>query len=244
MFLLFNILLFSLTLIGGSIPLWSKQWNERSMKYLLMFSGSFLLSITLLHLVPETIQGDGHQAGLLILAGFFLQQIIQVFTHGVEHGHAHIHQDEGKVSILPVFIGLSIHAFSEGLPLGGMYNDNLVVPSLYMAIALHKLPEAMLITSLFYFTTQKKKSALISLVIFSMVTPVGAMLSYYLGMHYEWVAKFIEWSIPVIAGAFVHIATTIFFESGTKSHDMNRKKWLALGAGLGIGLLTILGHSH
>ncbi len=244
MFLLFNILLFAVTLAGGSIPLWSKHWNERSMKYLLAFSGAFLLSITLLHLVPETVEGGGHQAGLLILGGFFLQQIIQVFTHGVEHGHAHVHPGQERVSIMPIFIGLAVHAFSEGLPLGGMYADNSVVPSLYMAIALHKLPEAMLITSLVFVATNKRRRALGSLIIFSLVTPAAAMLSYYLGMRFEWVATFINLSIPVIAGAFVHIATTIFFESGTKSHDMNLKKWLAIGAGVGLGLLTIIGHDH
>ena len=87
MYLIFNIFLLLATIIGGSVPLWSKRWSEQSMKYLLAFSGAFLLSITLLHLLPETIETSGHSAGLLILAGFFLQLVIQRFTHGVEHGH-------------------------------------------------------------------------------------------------------------------------------------------------------------
>ena len=244
MFLVFNIFLLAVTIAGGSVPLWSPGWSERSMKHLLAFSGSFLLSITLLHLVPETIEISGHRAGLLILAGFFLQQVIQRFTHGVEHGHVHQGNEHQHINIAPVFVGLAFHAFSEGLPLGGMYSDTAVAPSLYLAIVLHKLPEAMLITSLVFFSSKSKGRALMALLLFSMITPVAALLSYYLGLRYGGIAAFIHWCIPVIAGAFIHIATTIFFESGTRSHDMNWKKWLSVLLGVGLGILTLAGDSH
>jgi len=244
MFILFNAFLLIATIAGGSVPLWNPGWSERSLKYLLAFSGSFLLSITLLHLVPETVEVSGHKAGLLILAGFFLQQVIQRFTHGVEHGHIHVGDGHHHVNITPVFIGLAFHAFSEGLPLGGLYADTAVVPSLYLAIALHKLPEAMLITSLVYLGSNNRRKALSSLLLFSMITPVAALLSYYLGLHYQVIATLIHWCIPVIAGAFIHIATTIFFESGTRSHDMNWKKWLFILTGIALGILTLTGDAH
>jgi len=244
MFVIFNILLLAVTIAGGSVPLWSPGWSERSMKYLLAFSGSFLLSITLLHLVPETVEISGHKSGLLILSGFFLQLVIQRFTHGVEHGHVHQGGEHQHVSITPIFIGLAFHAFSEGLPLGGLYADAAVVPSLYLAIALHKLPEAMLITSLVSFSSHGKGRALAALLLFSMITPLAALLSYYLGLRYSAIATLIHWCIPVIAGAFIHIATTIFFESGTRSHDMNWKKWLFVLLGIGLGILTLTGDTH
>lgn len=244
MFLVYNLILFLITLAGGSIPLWSKSWNEQRMKYLLAFSGAFLLSITLLHLVPETVEHSGHEAGLLILAGFFLQQVVQRFTHGVEHGHAHTADHHHHVPVLPVFAGLAVHAFSEGLPLGISYNDTTTLPSLYIAVALHKLPEAMLITSLVYAGNRKKKRAWVSLVVFSLITPVAGMLTYLLGSRYAGVEHFIHLCIPLIAGAFLHIATTIFFESGTKSHDMNWKKWSVTLSGIGLALLTMMGGGH
>ena len=245
MFLLFTLVLFLITLAGGSIPLWSRRWNEQQMKYLLAFSGAFLLSITLLHLVPETLEhsGHSHMGGLFILAGFFLQQLIQRFTHGVEHGHAHIGTGHHHhVPVLPVFAGLAVHAFSEGLPLGISYTDPATLPSLFIAIALHKLPEAMLITSLVYFSTHNKRNAWLLLILFSLITPVAGLLTAMLGARYEGVATFVTWCIPLIAGAFIHIATTIFFESGTRTHDMNWKKWMAVLSGIGLALLTLLGN--
>jgi zinc and cadmium transporter len=193
MFLIYNLFLFLITVAGGSFPLWNRSWNEQKMKYLLAFSGSFLLGITLLHLVPETIEKAGHKAGMFILCGFFLQQMIQRFTHGVEHGHAHIDDHHHHVPILPVFAGLAIHAFSEGLPLGIHYSDQATLPSLYAAIALHKLPEAMLITSLISAGNKANKNkAWLLLIIFSAITPVAGILTAALGARYSIVHNFVD----------------------------------------------------
>jgi hypothetical protein len=45
--------------------------------------------------------------------------------------------------------------------------------------------------------------------------------------------------IPVVAGSFIHIATTIFFESGTKQHLLTWQKAFAILIGVGIGLLSL-----
>lgn len=239
--LLYSAVLFVITFAGGSFPLWKRSWKDAWMKYLLGFSGAFLLGITLLHLVPENIEHYGRKAGVLILAGFFLQQVIQKYTHGVEHGHIHTHHDGAPIAVMPVFIGLSVHAFSEGLPLGILYKDPATLSSLYMAVALHKLPEAMLVGSLALYATHSKSRALLLVLLFAAITPLASLLSCYAGEHSQAIAAIIEFCIPVVAGSFIHIATTIFFESGTRAHEMNWKKWLAILLGLGMALLTLMG---
>lgn len=239
---LYAALLFLITCAGGSVPIIIKSQGGGYLKYLLAFSGAFLLGITVLHLIPENVALYGQKAAVLIFAGFFLQQFVQRFTHGVEHGHIHTHHSgEEKISVIPIFVGLSLHAFSEGLPLGVSYTDHNTLPSLYFAIALHKIPEAMLITTLVQTATHNKRKSLIALILFALVTPVAALLSYYLGNAAESAAKVIAICIPVVAGSFLHIATTIFFESGTRSHEMNWKKWLATLSGGGLALLTLMG---
>jgi zinc transporter ZupT len=242
MIFIYNAVLFLITLSGGSAPLWSRGWTENRIKYLLAFSGAFLLSITFLHLVPESMGDLGPSAGILLIVGFFGQQLIQKYTHGVEHGHLHTGQHAGhSVPVVPVLIGLSIHAFSEGIPLGIPYTDPAVLPSLFLAIALHKMPEAMLIISLCYHKNKSKSRSLAILVLFSLITPASSLLAYLSGQEFSVAAELIHWCIPLIAGAFIHISTTIFFESGTKAHEMNFKKWLAVGCGIGLGLLSLLG---
>ncbi len=235
------LLLFIVTFLAGSIPLWLKALNDKQMHLLLAFSGSFLLSITFLHLLPETFTELGGKAGLLLLAGFFLQLILQRFTHGLEHGHVHTHGHDHAhhVPIAPILIGLFVHAFMEGLPLGFNYRMQATEPSLYMAVAAHKLPEIILITSLVANTRSKGFSWAV-LLVFAAITPVASMIATKLGTAYHAMSQLVITLIPVVAGAFIHIATTIFFESGTKHHMLTRQKILAILSGMGIGLVTLL----
>ncbi|MEZ5015823.1 MAG: ZIP family metal transporter [Flavipsychrobacter sp.] len=238
----YNIFLFAITFLGGSIPLWGKKIEDNNMKYLLAFSGSFLLSITFLHLLPETFEELNTKAGLFLLLGFFIQLLIQRLTHGAEHGHTHIDHNHGhdhKTPLASILLGLSIHAFMEGLPLGFNYREIATEPSLYMAVAIHKLPEAMLVAAIVN-KVSGKKQAIITLALFSMITPFSGMIATKLGMTYQFMSNLVLALIPVVAGAFIHIATTIFFESGTKHHTLTIPKIIAIVLGVGIGLLTLL----
>ena len=241
MHLLPNLLLFALTMIGGSLPLWFRGLNERRLQLLLAFSGAFLLSITFLHLLPETFSEQGSRTGFLILAGFFLQLFIQRVTHGVEHGHVHVHADAHShhVPVWSIVAGLSVHAFMEGLPLGFNYRHEATNASIYLAVAAHKLPEAMLLAML-VMANKSKKASFITLLAFSLLTPVAGLIATFLGTNYGFMARTVATLIPIVAGAFIHIATTIFFESGTKQHMLTWQKIVCMGAGVGIALTTLL----
>lgn len=238
---LYNVLLFLLSFLGGSIPLWTKAWTGSRMNNLLAFSGSFLLGITLLHMVAEGFDQMGHFAGVLLLAGFFIQLFIQRFTHGAEHGHHHRvdhHHPHSSLPLVSIFVGLSFHAFMEGLPLGSHYHYSATEPSLYLGVAAHKLPESMLVTSLLL-TRYSKRTTLVFLLFFSMITPFSGGLAHYLAHQYPQLAKGLHALIPVVAGAFLHISTTIFFESGSAHHRLNPSKVLALVIGVGLALATL-----
>lgn len=244
MLLLYNFILFVFTLAGGSLPLLLKKLDDKGMQYLLAFSGAFLLSMTLLHLLPETFEELGANAGILLLAGFFVQLFIQRFTHGVEHGHTHVY-DSGHnhghthVPLTSIMLGLSIHAFMEGLPLGFNYRMETTEPALYMAVAAHKIPEAILVTSLVLESTHSKQKAFITLALFSLITPMAGTLANMLGTSYNFIAQLVISLIPIVAGAFIHISTTIFYESGTKHHSLTKRKTYAILGGLAVGLLTL-----
>lgn len=243
-----NLLLFLATLVGGSVPLWFRPLADKQMHMLLAFSGAFLLGMTLLHLAPESFEevkdSHGHStAGLYILGGFFLQLLIQRLTHGAEHGHTHA-PNAHHPQVLGIIAGLTLHAAIEGLPLGFHYRQEGTQPSLYLAVAAHKLPEAMIATSLAA-SAWGKRSAWITILFFAAVTPLSGMLASFLGQKYSAMARLVTYIIPVVAGAFLHIATTIFYESGTKNHHLNLTKILAITAGLIVALVTLFfEHSH
>ena len=45
-------------LLGYAVALFLKPKNKRNLKLLLAFSGSFLLSLTVMHLLPEVYESD------------------------------------------------------------------------------------------------------------------------------------------------------------------------------------------
>lgn len=247
MIIVYAIILFLATLVGGSIPLWRKNWNPSHLQYLLAFSGAFLLGITLLHLIPETLAHGTSNAPILILFGFFLQLFFQRITHGMEHGHFHAEQEHNHKSSLHIslLIGMGIHAFSEGLPLGIPYHDESIVPALFAAIGIHKIPEAMLIASMIYINTHHNKNkTFLYLCIFAAITPISAIVTYILDSNVTQLQPIINWCIPIIAGSFLHIATTILYESGTQKHKMKAKKWMIVLLGVGLAYISTLFTHH
>jgi zinc transporter ZupT len=233
-----NILLALITVLGGAVPLVSRPLNDRNMNLLLAFSGSFLLGITCLHLLPETFSEIPQSAGVNLIIGFFLQLIIQRLTHGVEHGHAHIHEHGHHVNVMPILLGLSIHAFMEGIPLGFHYRNAGTNPSLYLAVGAHKIPEAMIIGMLLKHSYGRRTTWYL-LMLFALVTPASASLATWLGGEYLALSNAVTAIIPIVAGAFIHISTTIFYESGTRHHMLTIQKAGAMLLGVSLAALTL-----
>src|SRR5262245_21054929 len=112
--------------------------NERWLRLLLSFSGSFLLGIAVLHMLPELYMENGAAIGLWLLAGFLLQVILEFFSHGIEHGHMHVHEEHAIP--LMMLASLCMHSFVEGMP----FADARVSGDLpfLVGVLLHKAPMA------------------------------------------------------------------------------------------------------
>src|SRR5690606_6760619 len=185
MTLVYSILLFMVTVIGGLLPIFYSRWTDNKMNYLLTFSGAYLLCVTLLHLIPEAAASIGFEMGAYMLGGFFLQQVLQRFTHGVEHGHSHVGHGHHHIPVFSLVVGMAVHAFAEGVPLGAVYHDGSTIPALYIAIALHKLPEAMLIASLLIHNRNSKTKVFVMLSLFALLSPASSLLTHYSGLNIE-----------------------------------------------------------
>ncbi len=222
------ILLIGSVLLGGAFVLYRKP-NKLYTRLLLAFSGAYLLSVTVLHLLPE-VYGHAHdhtvfhRLGILILVGILFQSILESFSKGAEHGHAHLHSNTNTFPWL-LFASLSLHAFSEGLPIHSA-NDNLL-----WAIVIHKIPVAIILTTFFLHSNFSKSKTFLYLFIFSLMSPIG----YFLGQTINLLQQFNQEITALIIGVFLHISTIILFES-SENHKFNLKKFIAILLGI---LLTI-----
>lgn len=222
------ILLILSVLLGYVIVLISKP-NNKIVRLLLAFSGAYLLSVTILHLLPEVYTNDSDTtvSGIFILLGITLQSVLESFSKGAEHGHIHSDSTTKKFPIL-LFLSLSIHAFSEGLPIHNS-NENLL-----WAIMIHKIPVAIVLTSFFIGSSYPKNKTLFLIVIFALMSPLGVLFADKISF-FNTNATAIS---ALIIGVFLHISTVILFES-SENHKFNIQKFTAIILGVLLTIFTL-----
>lgn len=231
-------LLFFFPFFGGIIGLLIQSEKTRQLKLFLAFSGAFLISITILNLIPEVYERIGHKAGYYILAGFFLQIIADFFSKGIEHGHLHFHEFK-KGFPFSVFLALSLHAFLEGLGLGGDAFPEETRNNLVFAIGLHELPAAFALAVVLKSVFSKDKTNYLWIALYAVMVPLGMIIGHQL-IDY---AEIFSMLIAVVIGVFLHISTTILFENN-ESHTYGRYKLIAILVGLVVALLAVNLHIH
>ena len=225
------IVLFSAVFVGSVIAFYIKNISQNNTKLLISFSGAYLFSITVLHLIPETFAGEhNHTIGLFILIGFFIQIILEHFSKGVEHGHGHVH---GSTIPLSIFIGLAVHSFIEGMPLGNPHHHSHLHSSLLSAIALHKIPVGIVLTHMLLESKMSKFKIILLIGAFALTTPLGSFVSQFISS----VSDYYREIMAVVIGMFLHISTTILFES-SEGHQFNSRKAIAIILGTSIALLS------
>ncbi len=224
------ILLIISVLVGSLLVLVIKP-NNKIVRLLLAFSGAYLLSVTILHLLPEVYahshDHDAKKIGILILVGIIIQSVLESFSKGAEHGHIHLHSDKSEFPWL-LFVSLCIHAFSEGLPIHHA-NDNLL-----WAIIVHKIPIAIVLTTFLLKTNYSKQTIILFLGIFSLMSPLGVFISDKVNFFNE----YHEEITALIIGVFLHISTIILFES-SENHKFNFQKFAAILLGILLTVFTL-----
>ncbi len=234
MILVISILLIS-TLAGGMLAN-SIDFEAKTMRYLLIFAGSFLFSITIIHMLPEVFSFGENPItiGIYVLLGFFLQQVLEYFSSGIEHGHFHKGESISASSKYSIVIALMIHSLLEGTLLthDSPFHDKNESYSLLAGILLHKVPAAFALMTTLKTGEKFSMSQWMILIAFSVASPLGMILS---GSLLDLSHESLVILFAIVSGSFLHISTTIFVES-SPNHHFGLKKILIslLGAAIAI----------
>ncbi len=237
------ILLFTV-LLGGFAALLVNPKDQSSLQLFLSFSGAYILGICVMDIMPTVFRSSVENVGIYILLGFFIQLFLEQFSGGLEHGHIHVphHQEQVRRHTTMVMIGLCLHAFIEGLPLGGHDHDHGSSHHLLWSIVLHKAPAAFALVLLLKKSGYKQSVLWTLLIIFGLMSPLAAFFtSIFAGQDQigTWHINVLQ---AVVIGSFLHIATTILFESDSRSdhHAVPLPKLLAILVGVGIAVLSVI----
>lgn len=229
------LLLFLAAFLGGISVFFFKKDNTSNLKLILSFSGAYLFAITILHLIPEAYQEGDHLVGVFILGGFLFQIVLEQFSDGIEHGHIHRHKHDHVAFPFAIMISLCLHAFLEGMPLANDPKNQLV-----FGIALHHIPAAFALGTVLLQSRLSKTLILSLLFIFAIMAPAGYFLSE--GLSHGSIGNlqaYFSRIMGVVIGIFLHISTTILFESSV-DHRFSLRKLIAVLFGVGVALLSFL----
>jgi zinc and cadmium transporter len=222
-------LLFASVIAGGIVVELFKPKKSKNIQLLLTFSGAYLLAVSVLHLLPELFQYNATQnIGLFILGGFLIQILLEYFSQGIEHGHFH------KSNIIPfsVLISLCLHALLEGVPLAGHLSHH-AHNALLTGVILHKMPVAIVLMTFLLQSNMEKKKAYFYLLIFALMAPLGVLS----GNLFTILANYHNEIMAIVVGIFLHISTTILFES-TDGHKFSFTKIITIIIGTLLAILS------
>ncbi|MFV8226887.1 ZIP family metal transporter [Christiangramia aquimixticola] len=205
---------------GYFISIFFKPGSSSGFKLLLAFSGAYLLSVTVLELLPEVYETADTDIGLFIMLGLLLQISLEFVSKGVEHGHMHFKENTRAFPIM-LFLSLSLHSLLEGFPLD---KDN----HLLNGVVVHKIPVAAILSVFLVQSKLSKLKVFLFLGLFALMTPLGSWLK----NNIEIINQYVPYINAIVIGVFLHVSTTILFES-SKNHSFNASK-------LGVVILGIL----
>ncbi len=223
--------IFLAPLAGGFIAWQVRHWTQRYFPIALSFSGSFLLSIVLLHVLPTLFRQEPH-AGYFVFAGFLLQIILEQLTRGLEHGHLHFPL-HGRVTLPALLIGLSVHSFMDGLPVVPTDEIQETHTKLFYGIALHKIPEGYALATVLLAAALRWGRFLTYLLLFACTAPIAMMFGHYLAENH---ALIFFGLVSIAVGSFLHVTTTILLESGVPAHVFPWQRMVALLCGAALAL--------
>jgi zinc and cadmium transporter len=176
-------------------------WSLRALDALLSFAAGFLISVSLLDLLPDSIAYAGSVAPLIALGAFVLVHLTQ-HTLG---RHFHFGEETHDVSELvssSALIGLLMHTFVDGVAVASGLRVGMGLGSLvFLAVLLHKFPEGLAISSLFLAAGARRSRAILAAAALGASTLLGVVLTDQLTVlrHY---------GLAVSAGVTLYVAAS------------------------------------
>lgn len=209
-------------LAGAILGTVLKDRKGFQVKFLLTFSGAYLLSIGVFHLLPEIYETHSHSIGLWIMGGFFIQLFLEVFSKGIEHGHSHVEWFHKRGIPMTIIISLFVHALIESLPVGA-HHEELSRDAMLWGIVIHKLPVSLILYTMLSEVLDSRLRVVMVMIGFALIAPLGV----YLGDNLQVLQEYYRELTALTLGLFIHISTTILFES-SQSHKFHLKKFITI----------------
>ncbi len=236
-FLTYCFLIFGAGIVGGVLP-FIRKWSDDLLHLFVSFGAGIFIGTVFLHLLPEAFSHEHVEtSAIFVLVGFMLIFLIERFlfvTGDGSYDHSHY------VISITALVGLSVHSLIAGLgfAVGVEYKDIGIL--IFYSIIAHKSTAAFSLASLFLLAKINLKKRIMLIVLFSLMTPLGALFFSYVvtSVKHESLSPL----LGLTAGTFLYVAVGELLPEvfHTKSHRWYKLALLIIG----ILIMGFIKHGH
>lgn len=186
---------------GAAAVAWRANWSVRALETVIALAAGFMVSVAMLDMLPHAFAAGGATAAAVALGGFLAvhltQHTLATHFHFGEETHAVSH----AVS-LSALVGLLMHTIVDGVAIASATEVSAGMGALvFLAIALHKLPEGLAIASLFLAAGAGRRRAFGAALLLGAATVFGAWLT-------PRVPLLATWGLALSAGVTLYVGAS------------------------------------
>jgi zinc and cadmium transporter len=195
-------------LIGGVIFLIKREWAKVLSIYAVPFAAGVLLSVSVLHLIPEVSDEIGHIGFLYVLMAFLASFVFEKYFASLHHHENHAGTLQ-KATITLILLGDTIHNFIDGVAIAAAYITNPVFGCIVaLSTFLHETPHEIGDFGVLISRGWSGKKTFMANLFSSMATIPGALMVYY--FFPEGAADKIAVLLAISAGVFLYLGASDF----------------------------------
>jgi ZIP family zinc transporter/zinc and cadmium transporter len=217
-------------LVGGWVIASRSDIRRTILNILVSFGAGFMLSATILEVIPLSLERV-QWAAMLILAGY-------LFVHLVEHTiarHFHFGEETHREEMLKAHVaysaiaGLVFHAFFDGaLIAAGFWVSTRLGILMFLAIFFHKIPEGFTAASIMKASGRGKHTVTMATFAVGLSTLAGVL-------SISFSQSFWHFALPFSAGVTLYVAASDLIPEVNKESSFN----VSVGVFLGVGLFLL-----
>jgi len=179
--LLYAIAAAAANLLGALAVTLHVRWSLRALDAILSLAAGFLISVSLVDLLPGAVARAGTRGAIVALVAYVLVHLTQHTIGGHFHFGEETHEVTSVVSVTAL-VGLLMHTFVDGVAMSsGVRVSQGLGAIVFVAVLLHKFPEGLAISSLFLAAGASRTRAIAAALALGLMTIAGVLLTDLIG---------------------------------------------------------------
>ncbi|BDU73007.1 divalent cation transporter [Mesoterricola silvestris] len=209
------------------------------MRHMSGVAAGYLMSVTLVRVLPEAVEQGGERMALWAVAGFFL---IHLLEHGISpHFHygeeSHTHSGSAITGVIAL-VGLSLHSFMDGMSItAAMRTHSGLGLMVFAGVLLHRIPEGATISSIFLVRGFGNRKSIIAAGILALAALLGSMSQEYMNIKLGPV-------LGLTGGLGLYVACSDLLPEAQKEKGWKSTASLLVGILIFIAILSLAPHQH